>query len=116
MVFLARLKGTLYINNNIIINFFMESPSFAAFMGRVLGPDSSRFTHCGATHEDDYEGAEDASNTDHPGHPKEEDYPKNVLDTRQVDSHQGAQLRRLRNRTITSETVKTLKMGLFFFK
>lgn len=92
-------------------------------MGRVLGklvgpaaPDSSRFTHCGATHEDDYEGAEDASNTDHPGHPKEEDYPKNVLDTRQVDSHQSAQLRSLRNRIMKSETVKRFKMGLFFFK
>lgn len=50
------------------------------------------FTHCWATHEDDDEGAEDSADTDHPGHPQEEDDPKNVLDTRQVHSHQSAQL------------------------
>lgn len=64
--------------------------------------DVSSFTHCGATHEDDYERAEDASNPDHPGHPQEEDHPKDVLDARQVHSHQSAQLWSLRNTNMKS--------------
>lgn len=42
----------------------------------------SNVTHCGATHEDDDEGAKDTTNADHPRHPQEEDDPENVLDTR----------------------------------
>lgn len=64
------------------------------------------FIHRRATHEDDYEGAKDASNPDHPGHPQEEDHPKNVLDTRQVHSHQSAQLWSLSNTNMKSDQSK----------
>lgn len=68
----------------------------------------SHFTHCGAAHEDDYEGAEDASNPDHPGHPQEEDHPKNVLDTRQVHSHQSAQLWSLKSTNMSDQSSQSV--------
>ena len=60
-------------------------------------------THCGATHEDDYEGAKDASDPNHPCHPQEEDHPKNVLDTWQIHSHESAQLWSLKNTTVETQ-------------
>lgn len=58
-----------------------------------------RLTHRGATHENDYEGAKDSSNPNHPRHPQEKNNPKNILDTWQVDSHQSAQLWCLKKET-----------------
>lgn len=50
------------------------------------------FTHRGATHKDDDEGAKDPSYADHPGHAQEEDHAKNILDAGQVHAHQSAKL------------------------
>lgn len=49
-------------------------------------------THRGAAHEDDDEGPDDAADAHQPGHPEEEDDAEDVLDARQVDAHQSAQL------------------------
>lgn len=44
-------------------------------------------TDRGATHEDDGEGSQDASNAHQPGHPEEKDHPQDVLHTWQVHAH-----------------------------
>lgn len=49
-------------------------------------------THSGAAHEDDDEGPDDASDPHQPGHPEEEDDAEDVLNARQVDAHQSAEL------------------------
>ena len=38
-----------------------------------------RCTYCGATHEDDDEGAQDPSDPHHPGHPQEQDHTKDEI-------------------------------------
>lgn len=51
-----------------------------------------KHTHCGTAHEDDDESPDDASDSHQPGHPEEEDHAEDVLDARQVDTHQSAEL------------------------
>lgn len=49
-------------------------------------------THSGAAHEDDDEGPDDAPDSHQPGHPEEEDHAEDVLNARQIDAHQSAEL------------------------
>lgn len=49
-------------------------------------------THSGAAHEDDDEGPDDAPDPHQPGHPEEEDHAEDVLNARQIDAHQSAEL------------------------
>lgn len=53
---------------------------------------SRQHTHCGTAHEDDDESPNDTSNSHQPGHPEEEDHSEDVLDARQIDAHQSAEL------------------------
>lgn len=47
-------------------------------------------TYSGAAHKDNGEGPQHPSNADQPGHSQEQDHPKDILQARQVDAHQGA--------------------------
>lgn len=47
-------------------------------------------THTGAADEDHAEGLYDAGDAHHPCEPQEEDHPKDVLQARQVHTHEGA--------------------------
>lgn len=47
-------------------------------------------THAGAAEEDHAEGLHDAGNPHHPGEAQEQDDPEDVLETGQVDAHEGA--------------------------
>lgn len=49
-------------------------------------------THSGAAHEDDDKGPDDAPDSHQPGHPEEEDHAEDVLNARQIDAHQSAEL------------------------
>lgn len=49
-------------------------------------------THRGTAHEDDDKGPNDTSDSHQPGHPEEEDHAEDVLDARQIDAHQSAEL------------------------
>lgn len=49
-------------------------------------------TYGGAAHEDNYEGSDNSTDANEPGHPEEKDDAKDVLDAGQVDAHQRAEL------------------------
>lgn len=69
---------------------------------------SGHKTYCGTAHEDDDESPNDASNSHQPGHPEEEDHSKDVLDTWEIDSHQSAELRCLRETNMEIKGLMTL--------
>lgn len=66
-------------------------------------------THSGAAHEDDDEGPDDTPDPHQPGHPEEEDHSKDVLDARQVDAHQSAELGGLGGNETRSDSDKITK-------
>lgn len=49
-------------------------------------------THCGTAHENDDESPNDTSDSHQPGHPEEQDDSEDVLDARQINAHQCAEL------------------------
>lgn len=55
-------------------------------------------TNTRAAHEDNQEGLHDASHPNNPRQSEEKNDPKDVLETRQVDSHQSAHVGRLAER------------------
>lgn len=74
-------------------------------------------THSGAAHEDNDEGPDDTPDPHQPGHSEEEDDAEDVLNARQVDAHQSAELGDLeRNKTrsysnmITKPEVHSIKL------
>lgn len=55
-------------------------------------------TNTGAAHEDDQEGLHDAGHPDNPRQSEEQNDTEDVLQARQVDSHQSAHVGRLTER------------------
>lgn len=62
-------------------------------------------TDRGATHEDDGEGSQDASNAHQPGHPEEKDHPQDVLHTWQVHAHYRAHTWSLSIKQSTNQSI-----------